>query len=257
MCVSFAVKKKMNKFFTKIKELQEKNNTKLCIGLDFDFRNKNWKEIEKLIYDTCYQTEDLVCAYKINIAFFSGIQYINDILKNFMLSNINIPIICDGKYGDIEHVAKRYAYTCFEYFGFDAVTVNPYMGSDVIKSFSEYKDKGIFVLAKTTNPSADEIQKFDNDDCYVVANKVIDIVSDINKNNNLGLVYSTDIFDDDYFSYDTYGLPILFPGIGTQGKNLQKALKYKGLKVISVSRDIINTENIKERAKYYQGLTCG
>ena len=76
-------------------------------------------------------TIDIAVCYKPNLAFFErwgadGFKWLEKIVEHIGNNSI---IIADGKRGDIGNTAKQYAKSIFEYFGFDAVTVNPYMGS--------------------------------------------------------------------------------------------------------------------------------
>ena len=70
--------------------------------------------------------------------------------------------IADAKRSDIGNTARQYAYSIFEHFGFDCVTINPYMGRDSIDPFLEKKEKGVFLLAKTSNPSATFLPEMQN-----------------------------------------------------------------------------------------------
>ena len=82
-----------------------------------------------------------------------------------LLSNLRervppeIILIGDAKWGDIDNTAERYAASAFDVLGFDAVTVNPYQGSDSARPFLQRQSHGAFVLCKTSNPSAGEFQE--------------------------------------------------------------------------------------------------
>ena len=70
----------------------------------------------------------------------------------------DIPIIADAKRGDIGNTSKAYARALFEIYGFDAATVNPYLGSDAVEPFIQFSDKGIFILCRTSNAGAADFQ---------------------------------------------------------------------------------------------------
>ena len=69
-----------------------------------------------------------------------------------------IPVILDAKRGDTPQTMLAYARAIFDDLGADAVTVNPYLGRDSLEPFFDYADKGVFVVCKTSNPGAGEIQ---------------------------------------------------------------------------------------------------
>jgi orotidine-5'-phosphate decarboxylase len=110
-------------------------------------------EFNKAIIDA---TSDLVCAYKPNIAFFEalgegGIEVLER-TRNYVPSAL--PVIIDAKRSDIGNSAKAYARALFDILGFDASTVNPYLGFDSIEPFLEYQDK-VILLCRTSNPVPD------------------------------------------------------------------------------------------------------
>src|SRR5437879_9136569 len=70
----------------------------------------------------------------------------------------HIPVIADAKRGDIGSTARNYAAALFETYGFDAATVNPYLGYDAVAPFLAYRDRGVILLCRTSNPSARDFQ---------------------------------------------------------------------------------------------------
>src|SRR4030043_249733 len=114
-------------------------------------------QFNKAIVDA---TADLVCAYKPNLAFYEalGIDGLKLLQKIVEYIPGHIPIIGDGKRGDIGNTAKAYAKALFVPFGFDAATVSPYLGFDSVEPFIDYKDKGVFILCRTSNPGAVDFQ---------------------------------------------------------------------------------------------------
>ncbi|RLF31008.1 MAG: orotidine-5'-phosphate decarboxylase [Thermoplasmata archaeon] len=254
-------------FKQKLIRASKKNNTLLCVGLDIDKekiprflldRKEPFVEFNKAIIDA---TNDLVCAYKLNIAFYEILaEKAYDVLKK-TIDHIpkDIPVILDGKRNDITHTAEKYAKTIFEIFNADATTVNPYLGFDSIKPFLEYKEKSTFILCRTSNPSAREIQdlKINNKPLYqIIAEKA----RKWNKySSNCGLVVGATYPTELKIIRETVGedLPILIPGIGKQGGNIEKTVKNgtnsKGeLAIINSSRSIIyasNNENFAKEAR--------
>ena len=69
-----------------------------------------------------------------------------------------IPVIADAKRGDLGNTSRAYAKALFETWGFDAATVNPYLGGDSLEPFLDYGEKGVFVLCRTSNPGSSDLQ---------------------------------------------------------------------------------------------------
>src|SRR4030042_4432778 len=141
----------------------------LCVGLDTELakipvylRNAKYPlfEFNRQIIDA---THDLVIAYKPNIAFYEclgapGWQQLEQTIHHIRENFPEILVIADAKRGDIGNTSKKYAETFFDKLCCDAVTVNPYMGSDSVLPFLEYPGKWAILLALTSNPGADDFQ---------------------------------------------------------------------------------------------------
>lgn len=212
------------------------SKSRLCVGLDPE-NVPSVFEFNKKIID---ETHDLVCAYKPNLAFYKTPDLLRTI--EYIHEKTKVPVILDAKYGDIGNTAKQYAKIAFEFFKADAVTVNPYMGYDTIKPFADYKDKGVFILCLTSNPSSAD---FENDVYLKVAKKIVEW----NVNGNLGLVVgATKPEQLKEIEKITGDLPILIPGIGAQGGGIP-AMKRNY--IINVSRAIIFAENPRQAAMDY------
>jgi orotidine-5'-phosphate decarboxylase len=105
-------------------------------------------------------TADLVCAYKPNLGFWlaegtAGLRALQDLIASIP---DHLPVILDGKFNDVGHTAAAYARAAFETLGADAVTANPYLGLDSLRPFLERADRGVFLLTRTSNPSAPDLQ---------------------------------------------------------------------------------------------------
>src|SRR5690606_17772492 len=117
-------------------------------------------EVGPWLRDIIAATAPLVAAYKPNLAFFeqhgsAGLRQLEAVLEAIPEG---IPVIGDGKRGDIGNTAEAYARALFEVWGFDAVTVNAYRGADAVAPFASYGDRGIYVLCRTSNPGAAVLQ---------------------------------------------------------------------------------------------------
>lgn len=223
----------------------------LCVGLDSSDLSLIQKVVDK--------TFDLVCAFKINSAFFeakgaSGWESLKKIISHIKKNYPDIPIILDAKRGDIANTNEAYVKAIFDDLGADGVTVNPYLGQDSLKPFLDRKDKGIFVLVKTSNPGASEFQ-----DLIIEAKPLYQVIAEHvlkwNAGGNLAVVAGAtypknlkeirNIIDD---------MPILVPGIGTQGGDLEATIKSgldskkQGL-IINSSRGIISSHDPRKAAE--------
>ncbi len=231
-------------FKEKLDKIVKKNNSLVCVGLD-----QSSFEFNKKIID---QTSDLVCACKPNSAFYEaeGVKGIEELKKTFAYLKQNypdIPVILDAKRGDIGSTNKGYIKYAFDYLGADAITVQPYLGSEAIQPFLDLKDKGIIILCKTSNPGANEIQDLLVKDIDIsIYRYIARIVKEKwNKNGNcmlvVGATYPEELKEVRKIVGD---MTLLIPGIGAQGGDLEKTVK-AGLNskkagiIINSSRGII------------------
>lgn len=243
-------------FKDKLKKIQIKNNSLLCIGLDSELEKipvylKKKKhpqfEFNKTIIEA---THDLVCAYKPNLAFYEaqntkGILELKFTMKFLKENYPEIPLIVDAKRGDIGNTNKGYARFIFEFLEADAVTVHPYLGGKALEPFFNFKEKGIFILCRTSNPGAGEFQDLMVDGMPFYQKLAENIVKDWNINGNCGLVVGATYPSELEIVRRIAGdLPILIPGVGAQGGDLEKTVKAgvdgNGLNaIINSSRSVI------------------
>ena len=240
----------MGNFFSRLSTLVAERNSLLCIGLDSDIQRLHSccrsEPNPQLFFNRqiIEATADLVCAYKINLAFYEseGARGWEALEKTRALIPSHIPVIGDAKRADIGNTSRHYARALFDILGFDAITVNPYMGSDSLLPFFEYKEKGVFVLCLTSNPGAAEFQ-IPNNLYLTVARRCRTWHTTYG---NIGMVTGApypgqlaairEVFPEGWF---------LVPGVGAQGGDL-KAVIRAGLRhedaaglIINVSRSVI------------------
>jgi len=238
-------------FVEKLINATRKNNSLLCVGLDPDPKLMPDKigvfDFNKAIIDA---TSDLVCAYKLNLAFYEVLEFegIDDLKRTIKYIPNDIPVIGDAKRGDIGNTAKAYAKAIFSIFNFDATTVNPYLGFDSIEPFIQYKDRGVFILCRTSNAGAMDFQSLR---CEAEPNyrPLFELValkaSQWNIYGNIGLVVGATYPEELRLIRQSHpDMPILIPGIGAQRGDLASAVRYgvntQGEKaIISSSRQII------------------
>ena len=137
------------------------NDSLLCVGLDPDpSRLPQGVDIDAWLREVIEATSDLVCCYKPNAAFFEARGPHGQEALWELIDGIpdEIPVLLDAKRGDVGHSAEFYARAVFEVLGADAVTVNPYLGGDAVEPFLAHEDRHTFVLCRTSNAGAGELQ---------------------------------------------------------------------------------------------------
>ncbi len=235
--------------YSKLENSLIESGTMLCVGLDTDLAKlpkgiasnlTGMLEFNRIIINA---TQDLTAAYKINYAFYEqygheGFRIIEQTMNLIPQSKF---IIADAKRGDIGNTSRSYAKACFEALNSDAITVNPYMGSDSVKPFLEYSDKMVFLLALTSNPGSSDFQRLKVDNDYLYQH-VIEVSSKWADYKNLGYVIGATHPDELRTIRKTIpSNPLLIPGVGTQGGDIDGVLSANngGVALINVSRDII------------------
>ena len=237
-------------FNNRLKKICNLKNNRLCIGLDIDPAKIN-KDIQSDFSSIIDFTKDIVDAtvdscpvYKLNLAFYEcygskGYDWMGKIVEHIDDRSITI---ADGKRGDIGNTAKKYADSLFNHFGFDSVTLSPYMGIDSILPFIEHKSKGSFVLCLTSNKGANDFQyNISNGEPLFIS--VANFCKYLNEKNNLGIVVgATKPESMNQISDNSKDLSWLIPGIGAQGGDLESSIKISnknGLGIVNISRGII------------------
>lgn len=238
----------------------------MCVGLDSDlekipsFLSKKQDPIFEFNKEIIHQTHNLVCAYKPNIAYYEsrgakGIVSFKKTTEYISNNYPDIPLICDAKRADIGSTSEQYAKSLFDYFNFDALTVNPYLGFDSIEPFLNYKNKGIIVLCRTSNPGASDFQDLliENEPLYI---KIAKKVNQWNKKYKNCLMVVGATWPEQLKKVRLIALEMFFliPGIGAQGGDLGKTLrngltKGKSGLIISLSRTIIYASSKKDFAQ--------
>jgi len=248
-------------FIEKLTKVSQKNKSLLCIGLDPDPERMPDKvsvfEFNKAIIEA---TADLVCAYKLNLAFYEalGNEGLDALKQTVSYIPDEIPAIGDAKRGDIGNTARAYARSIFDNFNFDATTVNPYLGFDSVEPFIRYREKGVFILCRTSNAGAGDFQdlRTEIDGRFRPLFEIVAMkVSQWNKHGNLGLVVGATYPEELKLIRQSHpDIPLLIPGIGAQGGDLASAIRYgvdsQGEKaIINSSRQIIYASPGKDFAQ--------
>ncbi len=249
-------------FLNLLDKATDSNNSLLCVGLDIDLAKMPSKylkdedpifEFNKNIIDS---TADYVCSFKPNIAFYEmyGLPGLESLIKTIEYIPDHIPVILDAKRGDVGHTANAYAKSLFEVYNAHATTINPYMGFDSIQPFMEYRDHGVFVLCLTSNGGYKDFQNHAGD-AVPLYKSVAQRVKEWNIYGNCGLVVgATNANELKEIRTIAGDMPLLIPGVGAQGGNLENSVKYgitknKNRAVINSSRGIIFSDNPGKAAR--------
>ncbi len=221
----------------KLSAIWKKNDSMVCVGLDPDRKKlpdcvKNTEfplfEFNKALVDA---TAPYVCAYKPQAAYYAGqnadaelAMTIDYIQENYP----EIPVILDVKRGDIGSTAEQYAKEAFERYHADAVTVNPYMGSDALLPFLKYADRGVIVLCRTSNPGSRELQELVTTAGHKLYEHVALLARDQwNQAGNVMMVLGA-TFPEELKAVRELcpEMPFLVPGVGAQGGDVEKVVRF-------------------------------
>ncbi|GJQ21595.1 MAG: orotidine 5'-phosphate decarboxylase [Bacteroidia bacterium] len=246
-------------FADSLRKVQQEQNSLLCIGLDPDpdrlpthlgTSPRAVLEFNKQIIES---TGDLVCAYKMNLAFYEalGDEGWSVIRKTVEAVPGNVVTIGDAKRGDIGNTAERSALALFGDLKFSAVTVNPYMGFDSVEPYLKYRERGVFLLALTSNPGSKDFQRL-KAGLKPVYERVVRAARKWNEGGNIGLVVgATHPRELKRIRKLVPTMPLLIPGIGHQGGDVRQVVRYgcdrKGFSaVINVGRSVIFASREKD-----------
>ena len=253
-------------FVERLRAIQTQKQSVLCVGLDPDparlphaLRSTSDlpAALEAFNAAVIEATEASACAYKLNFAFYEALGRDGWSLLEATIRQIpkDTLVIADAKRGDIGNTARFYAESAFVHLGCDACTVAPYMGRDAVAPFLQYEGKAAFVLARTSNPSAADLQErlLDgepvyrhvarhaaawNDELPGTAGLVVGATSPASLRDLRGLCPT---------------LPFLVPGVGAQGGDPQAvmdaAATADGLVLVNSSRQILYASDGRDFAE--------
>ena len=240
----------MATFLEKLDDAAQRNQSLLCVGLDPALGRMPVDGIAAFNRAIIEATQDLVCAYKPQMAFYEavGMEGLRALEQTLAAIPNDIPIILDAKRGDIGNTAQAYAMAMFDVWGADATTVNPYLGTDSLEPFLAYEDRGVLVLCRTSNPGSADFQALestDGDGLRPLYQRVAFKANQWNSAGNVGLVVGATFPDELAEVRDLCPkMPILIPGIGAQGGDLETSV-LNGTDdtgrhaIISVSRQVL------------------
>jgi uridine monophosphate synthetase len=250
----------MESFFTFLEKRVADCSSLLCVGLDphvSDLPAPSADGALRFCLDLVKRTAPYAAAFKPNAAFFEqfgapGWEALRQVIEaageqSRRLGSL-IPVILDAKRGDIASTAEAYARSAFQALGAHAVTLSPYLGRDSVEPFLVDPEKGAFLLCKTSNPGARDLQDLPvgeaGEPLYIAVARLARLW---NTRNNVGLVVGAT--QPEAMAAVRAAAPelwLLAPGVGAQGAELETALKAglrpdgKGL-LLPVSRAISRT----------------
>ena len=244
-------------FLTRLERACESSQSLVCVGLDPDPQRMAVAdpfEFNRAIVDA---TSDLVCAYKPNAAFYEalgmpGLEALGRTVEYIHETAPQVVIIGDAKRGDIGPSGEAYARAMFNIWRFDAVTVNAWGGWDTIAPFLEDPEHGVFVWCRGSNPGSTELQDLIVDTPLGRVPLYQHLARSSltwNRHGNLGLVVGATSPDQlETVRGICSGMPLLIPGVGAQGGDLETAVRlgtdHRGrLAIINSSRGIIYASN--------------
>jgi orotidine-5'-phosphate decarboxylase len=251
-------------FMQSLQQAWADHDSLVCVGLDPEPAKfpAHLKGRPDAVFEFCRDivdaTADLVCTYKPQIAHFAALRA-EDALER-LIAHIHdkhpgVPVILDAKRGDIGSTAQHYASEAFDRYRADAVTLNPYMGRDSAQPFLERADKGVILLCRTSNPGGADFQALDCGGQPLYLRVAETIARDWNANGNCVLVTGATWPEELGKVRNVVGdMPLLVPGIGAQGGDVEAVLKHgrsasgTGL-MISSSRAILYAGNGEDFAQ--------
>lgn len=225
-------------FVLSLRKAWEGSQSMLCVGLDPDPAKipaslgepDDPETVLRFCRGIVDATAPFACAFKPQIAYFAAARaeaQLEALIHHVHRAHPGIPVVLDGKRGDIGATAERYAIEAFERYQADAVTVNPYMGFDSIEPWLAGRDRGVFLLCRTSNPGGSDLQAQRLADGSLLYEHVARLAAGAwNRHGQLGLVVGA-TFPEEIARVRELAptLPLLIPGVGAQGGDAEATVK--------------------------------
>jgi orotidine-5'-phosphate decarboxylase len=256
-----------NTFNQQLQSAWASQGSMLCVGFDPDLKRlpQSLQGKPEGIFEFCREiadaTADLVCAFKPQFAYFASQRaeaQLEKLISYLKDKYPHIPVILDSKRGDIGSTADHYALEAFERYGADAVTVNPYMGFDTIEPYLKHAGKGVIVLCRTSNPDGSDLQFLNINSGEPLYLHVAKLASQKwNSSGQISLVVGATFPEEIAKVRAIVGdMPLLIPGIGAQGGDIDATVKAGCIKgapgtgmIINSSRAILYASSGSDFAK--------
>lgn len=257
----------MTGFSEKLTRSIDSNNSLLAVGLDpvLDKLPEHLRTVDQPFFEFNKQiidaTAPYVCAFKPNSAFYEalgsdGIEQLRLTIAYINEHYPDIPVILDAKRADIGNTNEGYADFAFSFLGSDAITLQPYLGREALEPFLDYKDKGLIILCRTSNPGSGEFQDLSIDGQPLYQHVARRVAENWNEHNNCLLVVGATYPQEMKTIREIVGPDMVFlvPGIGAQGGDIQAIMQAgignngRGM-IINSARDIIYAASDKSFAE--------
>jgi orotidine 5'-phosphate decarboxylase subfamily 2 len=214
-------------YFERLRALSADRNTLLCVGLDPDPERIEGGAAWALRHcrEVVRQTEEHACCFKPNSAFWE--QYGPDgwaALMELRGAAPDTPFLFDAKRGDMANTMKAYAQAVFVTLAMDAATVNPYLGADSVAEFTRYADRGVYVVCRSSNPCASDLQHLVSGGKPLYLHVAV-MAERLNTAGNVGLVVGATAPDQIVEVRGATDLPFLIPGVGAQGGDVEGSVQ--------------------------------
>jgi orotidine-5'-phosphate decarboxylase len=222
-------------FYQRLNAAWDRSGSMLCVGLDPDVSRfpTSMRGSVDAIEDFCKAivdaTGDLVCAFKPQIAYFAAVgaeKQLENICEYIRARFPDVVLILDAKRGDIGDTAALYAREAFSRYGADAVTVNPYLGTDSLEPFLATPGKGTIVLCRTSNAGSSEFQSLEVDGEPIYLRVARTAAAKWRSIGECALVVGATYPEELARVRAIIGdMPILVPGIGAQGGDINAVVR--------------------------------
>lgn len=249
-----------SRFLAKFEASAARNHSLLCVGLDPDPALIP-EDVEPLDFlrGVIEATSDLVACYKPNAAFFEAMPGDPFAALRAVIEAVpaEVPVLLDAKRSDIGNSATFYAKAVFERIGADAVTVNPYLGRDGVQPFLDYRDRHSFLLVRTSNAGARDLQDLEVGGGRRLYEHMAALANEWNGAGNVGMVVGA-TYPEEAARVRAIApdLAILSPGVGVQAGELEAAVRAcldgrgSGL-LVNASRGVLYAD--RSRGGYAEG----
>ena len=223
----------MSAFADRINRACESTRSLLCVGLDPDPSRMPVADVSEFNRAIVDATRSVACAYKPNLAFYEalgmpGLAALERTMAHIREVAPHAVIIGDAKRGDIGPSAEAYVKAMFEVWGFDAVTVNAWGGRDSVEPFFADEARGVFVWCRGSNPGSGDFQDLtiEGDKSEPLYERMSRSCAEWNEQGNLGMVVGATVPAQlAKVRALCPGMPLLVPGIGAQGGELEAAVR--------------------------------
>jgi len=216
-------------YFERLRAASNARRSHLCVGLDPDPKRIPGGAAGALRHcqEVIRRTSGLACCYKPNSAFWeqygpAGWQALAELRD---LVPADVPLLLDAKRADVPSTMEAYSRAVFDALRMDAVTLHAYHGSDSLAEFTRRADRGVYVVCRTSNPGAQELQHLDAGGRPLYL-RVVEMAQRVNGAGNVGLVVGTTAPEQvAEVRRAAPDLPFLLPGIGAQGGDLEGSVR--------------------------------